>query len=350
MESPIVEGLASAKVICDSLHLGSRLVTVEVEFPRPYLAEFNTHTRFSRNSASSRAIPVWKRLLSVLEKPYVPDSFGKNKAGMQAGETLSEVDQGNAVKNWLIGRDIAVIQAFILAGGYTEFTSIAKKEQGGTMVAITKLIETLDSLIEEYGLEKRFVHQSQGMHKQHANRVLEPYAFHTVVVTATHWRNFFGLRASKMAQPEAQDFGIAIAKAIMASRPTKLSSDEWHLPYIRQEDRDETSDQVVLAQASAGKCARVSYLTHEGVRSLDKDVELATGLKSAGHMSPFQHPARPRLRSEQGLHGNYSPVWTQFRKMLRNEGDFTQLVPKEELVLGCRGDVALADFILSYPE
>jgi hypothetical protein len=349
MNQPIVEGLASARVVCDSLHQGSRLVSVEVEFPRPYLAEFNTHTRFSRNSASSRAIPVWKRLQAVLSRPYVPASFGANKPGMQAGESLSDSDQENAVRNWLIGRDISVIQAFFLAGGRHEILSAAEK--GGYVHAAESLVATIDELIKHYGLQNEFSQQDRGMHKQHANRVLEPYAFHVVITTATHWRNFFGLRASTNAQPEAQDFCLAIAKAMMASVPRELNQGEWHLPYIRQEDRDEVSDQLMLAKASAGKCARTSYLTHDGMRSIDKDVDLAASLQQNGHMSPFQHPARPRERDDrEGSHGNYSSVWTQYRKLLKDEADFTKLISKEELLVGCRSDEQVAEFILSYPE
>lgn len=349
MNQFVTEGLASARIVCDSLHKGSRLVSVEVEFPRPYLAEFNTHTRFSRNSASSRAIPVWKRLKAVLAEPYVPASFGMNKAGMQAGEILSDNDQKYAVGNWLIGRDIAAAQAFFLAGGDKEFLSVAQDSEH--LNEITSLIEKIDGIVDRYGFKEVFFQQDRGMHKQHANRVLEPYAFHTVIVTATHWRNFFGLRASKMAQPEAQDFCLAIAKAMMASTPRQLARGEWHLPYIRQEDLEEVPDQTVLAKASAGKCARTSYLTHDGVRSLDKDIELAEGLRMNGHMSPFQHPARPREEGDpKGSHGNYSSVWTQYRKLLLDEGDFTKLVSEEDLLIGCRGDQNLVDFILAYPE
>lgn len=343
------EGSATAKVICDSLHKDSRLTSVEVVFPRPYLAEFNTHTRFSRNSASSRAIPVWKRLVAVLDKPYIPNSFGTNQAGMQAGETLSDSDQKKAVANWLVGRDIAVVQAFFLAGGHSAFAEIAKKSSDPT--AMDNLFEVIEKLIVEYNLEKYLFRQDQGLHKQHANRVLEPYAFHTVLVTATHWRNFFGLRASVKAQPEAGDFGIVIARAMMNSTPNKLECGEWHLPYISQEDRDEVSDMLTLAKASSGKSARTSYLTHDGVRAIAKDLELADDLESCGHMSPFQHPARPHQEGDlEGSHGNYSKVWTQFRKLMPSEGDFTKLISREELVLGCRGDEALTEFILSLPE
>lgn len=340
---------ATAKMICDSRYRGSRLCSIEVEFPRPYLAEFNTHTRFSRNSASSRAMPVWKRLLAVLERPYIPNSFGANKAGMQAGETLSDSDQKKAVANWLVGRDIAVVQACFLAGGWPEILNASEK--AGRRDEGFKLCEKIDKLINQYNLSTKLFIQDRGLHKQHANRPLETYAFHTVLVTATHWRNFFGLRNSTKAQPEANDFGIAIAKAMMGSTPTELSPGEWHLPYIIQEDREEVSDQLVLARASSGKSARTSYLTHDGIRALSEDLNLANSLASSGHMSPYQHQARPREDSDPiGAHGNYSPVWTQFRKLLENESDFTKICSNEELLIGCRGDQAMVDFILSLEE
>lgn len=346
---PYHEISAAAKVICYSKYKGSWLCSVEVEFPRPYLAEFNTHTRITRNSASSRAIPVWKRLLAILSRPYVPNSFGTNKAGMQAGEFLSGSDQEKAVANWLVGRDIAVIQAFFLAGGHKEILVAAEK--AGKLLEGQALCMQIDELVKKYGFASFLYQQDQGMHKQHANRVLEPYAYHTVLASGTHWRNFFGLRASTKAQPEAQDFGIVIARAMMNSAPVELVQGQWHLPYIRQEDHEEVSDQLRLAHGSSGKCARTSYLTHDGIRALVKDFDLADGLSTDGHMSPFQHPARPRENDDaEDSHGNYSRVWTQLRKLMPNEGDFTKLISREELVKGCRDDEQLADFILSYPE
>jgi hypothetical protein len=61
----------SAKVILDSVSpAGVRLTTAEVTFPRIVLAEFNTHRMLSRNSASSRAIPVEKRIAMVEADPF----------------------------------------------------------------------------------------------------------------------------------------------------------------------------------------------------------------------------------------------------------------------------------------
>lgn len=341
-------GSATARVVCDSTYQGSRLTSVELEFPRPYLAEFNTHCRFSRNSASSRAIPVWKRLAAALEQPYVPNSFGANQPGMQAGSELSIIDRDRAVRNWVFGRNMAVIQSYALMGGRAAVMAAAGRTQ---QEAATRLCEQIENIVAEYGLGQSISILSDGLHKQHANRPLELYSFHTVIVTATHWRNFFGLRASRMAQPEAQDFALATARAMMASAPRELQVGEWHLPYIRPEDFDECNDQPRLACASAGKCARTSYLTQDGVRSLEKDWGLFESLKENGHMSPFQHPARPREKGDiEGSWGNYSPVWTQLRKTIPGEDDFTNFVSPAELLIGCRGDQAMVDFIMSLPE
>lgn len=340
-------GSANAKIICDSAFMGSRIVSIETTFPRPFLAEFNTHCRFSRNSASSRAIPVWKRMIAVLEKPYVPNSFGANKSGMQAGDELSAADRESVVQNWLFGRDMAIAQAFALVGGRKEILAPIRGER--SIESANNLCDKVEEIIKQYSL--KLSSQDQGLHKQHANRVLETYAFHTVIVTATHWRNFFGLRASTKAQPEACDFALAMAQAMIASTPIQLSPGEWHLPYIRDEDRAETSDWMTLAYASAGKCARTSYLTHDGIRSLNEDTSLSMDLKTSGHMSPFQHPARPRESGDpNGASGNYSNSWVQLRKLMVNEGDFSLLINKSELLDGCRGDRDMADYILSLPE
>src|ERR1041384_185786 len=98
-----------AKVLADSISpAGHRLTTLETTFPRFILAEFNTHRVFSRNSASSRAIPIVKQVRRVLEQPYVPIEFGSNQPGMQAGPALTGEKRQAAEAEWLRARDDAV--------------------------------------------------------------------------------------------------------------------------------------------------------------------------------------------------------------------------------------------------
>lgn len=339
----------SARVIADSTYGGSRLVTFEATFPRFVLAEFNTHRVLSRNSASSRAIPVWKRLVDVMEHPFVPLQFGKNKAGMQSSEEVSDIDRGIAKQNWLIGRDVAVLQAFMLAGGQDQIVKDSKENP--------KAIEVCESVLElaqEYpDLFSRIRVLSAGVHKQHANRVLEPYAFHTVITTASRWRNFFALRASSMAQPEIQDLAIAMATALRDSKTSNLSEGEWHLPYIFSQDYSEVSELPKLARISSARCARVSFLTHDGKRSLDADFSFADGLQGNGHMSPFEHPARTADSTGAyfgSYNGNFGDKWIQFRKTLLGESDFSEFIKPEDVLDGMKGDQSLVDFVLSLPE
>ena len=67
------------------------------------------------------------------------------------------------------------------------------------------------------------------------------------------------------------------------------------------------------------RCARVSYLTHDGVRNTEKDLELYTRLTNGsgtGHWSPFEHVARAEANLIRS--GNLIG-YTQFRKMFKNE-------------------------------
>lgn len=167
----------SAKVVADSVGRHSpRLTTMLLRYPRWIHAEFMTHRVFSRNAASSRAIPVEKLIKDVLDDPAVPLSWGKNQKGMQAGEACGalvsapvpmayggrrlELEQSKGrprEEAWLNGRDLAVMSAKAFAAA--------------------------------------------GYHKQIVNRLLEPFSHITVVVTATQWSNFFALRRHPEAEP-----------------------------------------------------------------------------------------------------------------------------------------------------
>ena len=271
----------STRILKDSLApCGKRLTTWELTYPRFVHAELMTHRLFSRNSASSRAIPIEKLIERVEKDPAMPVFWGKNQKGMQAEVEMSPEEKRRAQEQWLLARDLAVQQCRHLA--------------------------------------------SLGVHKQLANRVIEPWMFITVILSATEFANWFHLRNHKMAQPEiawvARDMWVKYNENV----PTLLGPTEWHLPLF-----DETHEFGLIGyntakakKISVGRCARVSYLTHEGVRDFDKDVELhdrlcagpATG--DPGHWSPFEHVARPLETPERV--GNFIG-WFQYRKEFEHE-------------------------------
>ena len=294
-----------ATVLADSVSpAGHRLTTLEATFPRFVLAEFNTHRVFSRNSASSRAIPIFKQLRRVLEAPYVPIEFGANQPGMQAGAPLEGEARLAAEGEWLGARDDAVRRVLALVAGPGEVAP------GEDLLARLARIEAL------YKGEERPAGWLN-VHKQVANRLLEPFMWHTVIVTATEWENFFNLRCHADAQPEIRRIATAMRAAREASTPAPLGDDEWHLPLVRPEDREQVDSLEDLIKVSAGRCARVSYLTHAGVRDLAADVGLHDRLLESGHMSPLEHPAQPW---DDEWCGNFRG-WRAYRKTIAGEGN-----------------------------
>jgi len=301
----------AARTLADSRSpAGFRLTTLEVTFPRFVLAEFNTHRVFSRNSASSRAIPIAKQLRRVLEEPYVPIEFGSNQPGMQAGPPLAGEARLAAERQWLLARDDAVRRVLGLVADPAE-------------------IAAGDDLVEHLGRVEAAIREKSrpdnwlNVHKQVANRLLEPFMWHTVIVTATEWDNFFNLRCHTDAQPEIRRAATEMKEAMEASRPAELGRGEWHLPLVRPGDREEGVPIEDLVKISAGRCARVSYLTHAGVRDLAADIELHDRLLESGHMSPLEHPARPLTAAElEGgeWSGNFRG-WRSYRKQITGEGN-----------------------------
>jgi thymidylate synthase ThyX len=301
----------AARILADSRSpAGFRLTTLEVTFPRFVLAEFNTHRVFSRNSASSRAIPIAKQLRRVLEEPYVPIEFGSNQPGMQAGAPLAGEARLAAERQWLLARDDAVRRVLGLVA------------DPGEIAAGDDLAEHLGR-VEAAIREKSRPDSWLNVHKQVANRLLEPFMWHTVIVTATEWDNFFNLRCHTDAQPEIRRAATEMKEAMEASRPAELGRGEWHLPLVRPEDREGGAPIEDLVKISAGRCARVSYLTHAGMRDLAADIELHDRLLESGHMSPLEHPARPLTAAElEGgeWSGNFRG-WRSYRKQIAGEGN-----------------------------
>ena len=158
--------------------------------------------------------------------------------------------------------------------------------------------------------------------KQLANRLLEPFLWHTVIVTATEWGNFWGLRISPFAQPEIQRPAALMREAMDASVPKVLQPGEWHAPLTV--DREnlvlERYTEREIAEISAARCARVSYLTHDGKRDPKADLALYDKLVEPGHMAPLEHVATPNSKNtEHDFVGNFcgwfsSASWFQTSK------------------------------------
>jgi thymidylate synthase ThyX len=244
-------------IIADSINeSGDRLTTFVLTYHRMIHSEFMTHRMLSKNSSSSRAIPVEKMIKLVESQEVYPLHWGKNQKGMSAQSEVSEDEMRDATLVWQEARLDAIRHA-------------------------RRLIEI-------------------GIHKQVANRLLEPFSTITVICSGTEYKNFFEQRCHPDAQPEIQALANKMKIAYDASQPKQLSSGEWHLPLIKQEDIDEIGDINSLIKVAVGRCARVSYLNHDGVRSIDDDIKLHDRLLTSkpAHLSPFEHIASAISSSE----------------------------------------------------
>lgn len=266
------KGGITVEVIADSIskHTGRRITTFELTYHRYVHAEFMTHRQFSRNAASSRAIPVEKMIKLVEDTPAIPIHWGKNQKGMQADEELSEELALQAEKIWV---ETALYVAF----------------------QARRLSEL-------------------GVHKQVANRILEPFQMIKVVMTTTELNNFFNLRDHKDAQPEIRELARLVREASVSaadrSTPEVLSYGEWHTPYVRHvrdmngvlwytTSKDEVVkdedlfDAETAQKISSSCCAQVSYRKLND--SLDKAVDIFQKLVESRpvHASAFEHVATP---------------------------------------------------------
>lgn len=249
--------MIEAKIIEDSINeKGIRLTTMQLKYQRFIHSEFMTHRVFSRNASSSRAIPVTKMIEQVFTNPATPIYWGKNQAGMQAKEELTGVDLALVQDTWNEARLSAIRYA------------------------------------------KRM--NDAGAHKQIVNRILEPFQWIHVVVTATEWGNFYALRDHPDAQPEIQALAQAMKHAHDTSTPKLLKDGEWHIPYVSQEEREQYSLKDTL-KFSAARCARVSYLNHDQSNPTpEKDIDLHDKLVKSvpAHMSPVEHQAQSRTEDK----------------------------------------------------
>lgn len=318
-----------AKMVADSLSPQKhRLSTMLITFPRFILAELNTHRMLSKNSASSRAIPFAKMVKSVQENPFIPIAWQKDHKGMQGTEYIKSSDSMPAeYRNfnrmefvegmWLKARDEAVYQA-------TQLQKIGE------------------------------------VTKQLCNRLLEPFMYHTVLISGTEFSNFFDLRCPdyqvefpysrgqvehfksrkdyteamvrmmgdefkederkkynsytdldwlKINKGQAEIHMMALAEAMWdcmnESKPKLLSGGQWHIPFFDKIDLsqwDFTESTGLAVKISTAMAARTSYT----VVGDEKEVSYETliGIHDRiinaipRHSSPMEHCAIAQDNSE----------------------------------------------------
>lgn len=269
----------SAKIVLDSVSAvtGDRLTTMEITYPRFILAEFNTHRMFSRNSASSRAIPFAKMQENLTA---VPVRFGQANKGMQ--------DKGED------------FDAKLRINGDAHCRHVSHKDGWDEA--------------KEWAVEYSKDFYEAGYHKQVYNRLTEPFQMMKTVVSATDWSNFFWLRDDEAADPSIAELARCMKQAYEQSEPQLLQAGEWHLPYLYsdfemhlQDDgfgakttieyyADEAlTEQLELEDAIKVSCARACAVSFRNTDyGLEKSKEVYERLISDSkiHGSALEHAAK----------------------------------------------------------
>jgi thymidylate synthase ThyX len=327
--------MIKAKIVADSINeFDDRITTFECTFPRIILAEVNTHRMFSRNSASSRAIPFKRMVEMVQENPFIPLAFQKDHKGMQGNKYIqNSVSLSIRKKQWLEARDKAVESAI-------------------------QLHTPLSELYKEHSEYENYIWEDEEpVTKQLCNRILEPFMWHTALITSTEVENFFHLRspqygghhprlgesyyrskkdtikALKRVDVNTDNLNVDIVSAIEwlkinqggaeihmmsltesmwdvynESTPIQLNAGKWHIPYgdnidtniflteqitVPHDHLEQDFENLKIKIATA-RCARLSYQTlGDNPRvNYKSDIELHNRLASMGHWSPFEHCAR----------------------------------------------------------
>ena len=269
-----------ARIVLDSINKhGNRLTTIVATYPRFIHSEVLTHRDRARNSASSRAIP-WPKMREMIQnEPVIPIRFGSEQKGMQTGGEIENPKLAEEI--WLDARNDALQYADALA--------------------------------------------RLGVHKSIVNRLTEPFMWITVVMTATEWKNFFRLRCHPDAEIHFQKIAGMIREAMEKSTPQlppaiHVGGGEpqyWHLPFVTGNDLDTLLEDFGLEdikKISVARNARVSYLTHDGIRDPSKDIDLFLKLVQGsgfGHFSPHEHVAEA---AEKNHRSGPFVGWKQFRK------------------------------------
>jgi len=322
-----------ATIVADSINnKGDRITSMLVTFPRFILAELNTHRLFSRNSASSRAIPFEKMVQSIKENPFIPIAWQKEHKGMQGTEYITETKGIEYCKNlWLKARDRAINSAKDL----NDKNAYPKGD-----------------------FDPSF---NVGVTKQLCNRLLEPFMYHTVLITATEWSNFFELRCPQysitsqvykswkelsnsiadlevtksmvdsantitkiklnkgQSEIHMMDLAEKMYDAINESTPKLLKEGEYHIPFGDNIDTIQLQNLYKKYKASGynpdnptpdeyyyeglddlkikiaiARCARTSYTIfgEEKSDNYEADLKLFDRLKESGHASPMEHIAQ----------------------------------------------------------
>ena len=332
------------EIIADSENpQGDRLTSFLVTYPRIVHAEMLRHRMFSRNVASSRAIPFKKMVKDVEENPFIPIAWQKDHKGMQGSEYIDS----DKLYNW--GEIHSIIKNKFLVN-FEEDKSQMSKLFDTYVIPLYNTSSPMTIVdwwlkIKDLMIGCAIVLYGFGATKQLCNRLLEPFMWTTELVSGTEWENFFELRCPKyyykpegiyfkskkdwlkyfeycfgelppepipiiewlqinqsQAEIHIQKIAEMMWDAYNESEPKKLERGQWHIPFSDNLDYDskEVDVKYYELRICTARAARLSYTTLGDNPKIDykADIKLHDRLLKSEHWSPFEHCARAMTKEE----------------------------------------------------
>jgi hypothetical protein len=144
--------------------------------------------------------------------------------------------------------------------------------------------------------------------------------------------------------------------AVRQSVPEQLKENEWHLPFVRKQEKEgflyrpdlqwvRPENAPDLIQFSAARCAWVSYENHnrEGTAEVMKNTFQRLVGSTPVHASPTEHQATPEMKSCTALQRE------RWRSNLRGWIQARKLLPREECRNYQPSDAEIASWGLQQP-
>lgn len=309
--------MITSKVVAHSINRwGDELISYLVTFPRIILSELNTHRMLTKNSASSRAIPFQKNLKSVIDNCFIPIAWQLDHPGMQGNQYIdrNEVFELDGFMKAAFHTLNTQEPAFQESPDYLKKAAVERKKLDAKLAIMEKYLtaykydkKTLDQwwlFARDKAVESACILHILGATKQICNRILEPFMWHTVLITGNiHPKslgNFFELRCpaysinghvfkSKKEYIKIYEIQQEVAEAvkydplfwfkkntgkaeihIMAlaesmydnwkeSTPTMLKSGEWHMPFSNILDAEKIRTSITWPGHDSANPAPDSY-------------------------------------------------------------------------------------------
>lgn len=320
--------MIEAKIVAHSKNdKGDELISFELTFPHIILPEILTHRMFSRNTSSSRAIPL-KKMIEVVDKnPFIPIAFQKSHTGMQGMNYIEDnYSIEKRINQWVNAKFWAITQAEKLGLKELEYIKtdvdcVSKQLCNRLLEPFmwTKMLMTtgkeglmnfFDLRCPKYKWNGEIYHSWKSLIRDLLNQ-----GYNRDMDIIKELENYSLIDKLKINESQAEIHIQALAELMYdsynESEPQLLKGNQWHIPYNDKisdkdieeyvikneivpfgfEDVEKLHTKIKIATAMA---ARVSYTTINDEKELyiDKMIKLHDKLIELKHNSPLEHCAK----------------------------------------------------------